>query len=120
MARRRSAGTIGAVLALPDVYGAALAATAGPADAAVVTKEVMVAAAGERADTRTLVARAVLRAMRTKPHVAFARMAPSEREVVALARLAGYTVPEIAATLGIEPAEARARMTRALRAVAVT
>jgi DNA-directed RNA polymerase specialized sigma24 family protein len=39
---------------------------------------------------------------------------------VALARLAGYTVPEIAATLGIEPAEARTRMTRALRAAAVT
>jgi DNA-directed RNA polymerase specialized sigma24 family protein len=109
-----------AVLALSHVYGAALAATAEPADAADVTQQVMVAAARDRADTRTLVARAVLRAMRTAPHAAFACMAPSEREVVALARLAGYTVPEIAATLGIEPAEARARMTRALRAAAVT
>jgi DNA-directed RNA polymerase specialized sigma24 family protein len=108
------------VLALPDVYGAALAAAAGPADAAAVTQDVMVGAARDHADTRTLVARAVLRAMRTAPHAAFARMAPPEREVVALARLAGYTVPEIAATLGIEASEARTRMTRALRSVAVT
>ena len=108
-----------AVLALSDVYGAALAATAGPADAAAVTQDVMVGAVRERTDTRTLVALAVLRAMRTAPHAAFAGMAPPEREVVALARLAGYTVPEIAETLGIEPAEARTRMMRALRAAVI-
>ena len=103
------------MLGLSDVYGAALAAAAGPAAAADVTQNVMVAAATDRADTRTLVARAVVRAMRTAPHAAFARMPGPEREVVALARLAGYTVPEIAAMLGLEPGEVRARMLTALR-----
>ena len=102
---------------LSDVYGAALAAAAGPAAAADVTQDVMVTAATDRADTRTLVARAVVRAMRTAPHAAFARMPAPEREVVALARLAGYTVPEIADTLGIDAAEARSRMMRGLRAL---
>jgi DNA-directed RNA polymerase specialized sigma24 family protein len=105
------------VLGLSDVYGAALAAAAGPAAAADVTQDVMVAAATDRADTRTLVARAVVRAMRTAPHAAFARMPGPEREVIALARLAGYTVPEIAELLDIDPAEARGRMVRGLRAL---
>jgi DNA-directed RNA polymerase specialized sigma24 family protein len=105
------------VLGLSDVYGAALAAAAGPAAAADVTENVMVAAATDRADTRTLVARAVVRAMRTAPHAAFARMPGPEREVIALARLAGYSVPEIAETLDMEPAEARMLMTRGLKAL---
>jgi DNA-directed RNA polymerase specialized sigma24 family protein len=98
------------------VYGAAVAATAGPAAAAEVTEHVMVAARGER-DSRSLVGRAVLRAMRTAPHSAFAPMPEPEREAIALARLAGYSVDEIADLLGISPAEARARMTRGLRAL---
>ena len=104
------------MLGLSDVYGAALAAAAGPAAAAEVTQDVMVAAAAEPQDTRTLVARVVVRAMRTAPHAAFAPMPEPEREVVALARLAGYSVTEIADALHIEPAEARSRMTRGLRA----
>jgi DNA-directed RNA polymerase specialized sigma24 family protein len=104
------------VLGLREVYGAAVAATAGPAAAAEVTEHVMVAARGER-DSRSLVGRAVLRAMRTAPHAAFAPMPEPEREAIALARLAGYSVDEIADLLGISPAEARARMTRGLRAL---
>jgi DNA-directed RNA polymerase specialized sigma24 family protein len=102
-------------LGLSDVYGAALAAAAGPADAADVTEHVMVTSHG--AEPRSLVARAVLRAMRTAPHAAFAPMPEPEREVIALARLAGCSVDEIADLLGIAPAEARARMTRGLRAL---
>jgi DNA-directed RNA polymerase specialized sigma24 family protein len=104
----------------PHVYGAALAAADGPDAAAAVTEEVMVAAVAgpDRADARTLVGRAVLRAVRTAPHAAFAQMATGEREVVALARLAGYDVGEIATTLGIAPAEARSRMTSGIRTFA--
>ncbi len=104
------------MLGLSEVYGAALAAAAGPRAAAAVTEHVMVAARGEP-DPRPLVARAVLRAMRTAPHAAFAAMPEPEREVIALARLAGYSVDEIADVLGIAPAEARARMTRGLRSI---
>jgi hypothetical protein len=103
------------VLGLREVYGAAVAATAGPTAAEEVTQHVMVA--GHGADTRSLVARTVLRAMRTAPHAAFAPMPEPEREAIALARLAGYSVEEIAELLGIPPAEARARMTRGLRAL---
>jgi len=105
---------------LEDVYGAALAASAGPAAAGEVTHDVMVGAAGRRPDVRALVARAIVRAVRTAPHAAFARMPEGEREVVALARLGGYTVAEIAEALGIAPAEARSRMTSGLRAVVVS
>jgi DNA-directed RNA polymerase specialized sigma24 family protein len=105
---------------LEHVYGAALAASAGPVAAGEVTRDVMVGAAGRRPDVRALVGRAIVRAVRTAPHAAFARMPEREREVVALARLGGYTVAEIAEALGIAPAEARSRMTNGLRAVAVS
>jgi DNA-directed RNA polymerase specialized sigma24 family protein len=103
------------VLGLSEVYGAALVAAAGPAAAAAVTEHVMVSSSG--ADTRSLVARTVLHAMRTAPHAAFAPMPAPEREVIALARLARYSVDEIADALGIAPAEARARMASGLRAL---
>jgi DNA-directed RNA polymerase specialized sigma24 family protein len=129
MARPQRAGSIATVLAqrsralvdasAPHVYGAALAAAAGPAVAEEVTHDVMLAAVlgRARADARSLIERAVVRAVRRAPHAAFARMAPGEREVVALARLAGYSVGEIAAALEIEPDEARSRMSSGLRAV---
>jgi DNA-directed RNA polymerase specialized sigma24 family protein len=103
---------------IAHVYGAALAASDDPAAAASVTSEVMTAAATgrTRADARSLVERALLGAVRVAPHPALAPMQAEERDVVALARLGGYTVPEIAEALGIDPAEARARMTSALRA----
>jgi len=97
------------------VYGAALAAAAGPAAAAEVTEHVMVASRG--GDIRSLVARTVVHAMRTAPHAAFAPVPEPEREVIALARLARYSVDEIANLLDIAPAEARARMTRGLRSL---
>ncbi len=89
------------MLGLSEVYGAALAAAAGPAAAADVTEHVMVSSGG--ADTRSLVARTVLHAMRTAPHAAFAPMPAPEREVIALARLARYSVDEIADGSGSPP-----------------
>jgi Sigma-70, region 4 len=102
---------------LDHVYGAALAASAGPAAAGEVTRDVMVAASRDRSDARSLIARAIVRAVRTAPHAAFAPMPEGDREVVALARLAGYSVGEIADALGIAPGEARSRMVSGLRAV---
>jgi len=102
---------------LEHVYGAALAASSGPSVAGEVTRDVIVAAAGRSSDARSLAARAIVRAVRTAPHAAFAPMPAPEREVVALARLGGYSVGEIAETLGIPPGEARARMTSGLRAL---
>jgi DNA-directed RNA polymerase specialized sigma24 family protein len=104
-------------LVIEHVYGAALAASTGPTVAGEVTRDVMVAAAGARPDVRSLAASAIVRAVRTAPHAAFAPMPAPEREVVALARLAGYSVGEIAETLGIAPGEARSRMTSGLRAL---
>ena len=103
------------MLGLSEVYGAAVAAAAGPEAAAAVTEQVMVGSQGMQ--TRSLVARTVLRAMRTAPHAAFALMPEPEREVIALARLAGYSVDEIADLLAVSPTEARARMTSGLRAL---
>jgi DNA-directed RNA polymerase specialized sigma24 family protein len=106
---------------LPHVYGAALAASADSESAEEVTRYVMTDAVAGRtsADARVLVQRALLSAVRGDPHPALAPMQIEEREVVALARLGGYTVPEIAEALDIDPAEARARMTSALRAAQV-
>jgi Sigma-70, region 4 len=102
------------------VYGAALAASADRGAAEDVTRAVMVDAATGRArtDARSLVERAVLRAVRDAPHPVFDAMGAGEREVVALARLAGYSVPEIAEALGIAPPEVRSRLTSGVRAVA--
>lgn len=102
------------------VYGAAVAAAADRETAAVVTRTVMVEAATGRsgADARSLVERAVLTAVRTEPDAAFAPMREEDREVVALARVAGYTVAEIAAALDIPADEARERMTSGVRALA--
>jgi DNA-directed RNA polymerase specialized sigma24 family protein len=102
---------------LERVYGAALCASAGLAAAGEATRDVMVAAAGERSDARSLIARVIVRAVRTAPHAAFAPMAEGDREVVALARLGCYTVAEIAAALGIAPVEAPSRMLSDLRAL---
>jgi DNA-binding NarL/FixJ family response regulator len=102
----------------PHVYGAALAASADRSAAEEITHDVITdAAAGRtRADASSLVKRALLRAVRGEPHPSLAPMRLEEREVVALARLGGYSVPEIASTLGIDAADVRARMTSALRA----
>jgi DNA-directed RNA polymerase specialized sigma24 family protein len=134
MAARAAAGSIRPVMAIlgrsraqalvdasvDHVYGAALAASADRGAAEDVTQAVMVEAATgrARADARSLVERAVLRAVRVAPHPAFDAMGAGEREAVALARLAGYSVPEIADALGIAPPEVRSRLTSGARTLA--
>jgi hypothetical protein len=118
LGRRRTRALVEA--SAPHVYGAAVAAAADRAAAADVTRAVLVEAATgrARADARSLVERAVLHAVRVSPHPAFGALGAGEREAVALARLAGYSVPEIADALGIAPPEVRSRLTSGARALA--
>ncbi len=101
--------------ALSCVYGAAMAASSDAGVAEEVTERVLLADPG--GDSSVLVERAVLLAVRTSPDAALARMRVQEREVVALARLAGATTTRIAAVLALEPKAVRALMTSGLRAV---
>jgi DNA-directed RNA polymerase specialized sigma24 family protein len=101
---------------LPRVYTAALAASGNQAVAEQIAERVMLADGG--GDATSLVERAVLLAVRSRPHEAFAQMEPADREVVALARLAGATPRRAATVLGIGADEVRARMTSGLRALA--
>jgi hypothetical protein len=101
---------------LPRVYSAAFAASGDQTVAEHVAERVMLAAEGS--DVSALVERAVLLAVRASPHRAFAPMCAEEREVVALARLAGATTQRVAALLGVEVDEVRARMSSGLRALA--
>ena len=61
--------------------------------------------------------RAVLAAVRRAPAPAFARMRRAEREAVALARIAGCPVGEVAAALGIGDGAARRLLTAGLRSM---
>jgi DNA-directed RNA polymerase specialized sigma24 family protein len=115
MAARRRAGSIDLMHRLPLVYTAAYAASGDQAVAEQVAERVMVAAPA--GDATSLAERAVLLALRSSPHRAFAPMRAEEREVVALARLTGATTGRVATVLGITPEEVRARMTSGLRAL---
>jgi DNA-directed RNA polymerase specialized sigma24 family protein len=100
---------------LPLVYTAAYAASGNEDIAAQVSERVLVAQPA--ADAGELAERAVLLALRTSVAHAFAPMPAEEREAVALARLTGASTGRVATVLGISPDEARARMTRGLRAL---
>jgi DNA-directed RNA polymerase specialized sigma24 family protein len=99
---------------LDAVWRAALAACGDEAVAQDVTVDVLTRA--PRDAVRDAVVRAaVLGAIRRAPAPAFAAMAPAEREAVALARIAGCRVDEVAAALGIDERAARALLTEGLR-----
>lgn len=106
----------------PRVYGAALAASRDEPAAADTTVRVLEAAAGEPGgvDADLLVQRAIRLSVRADPAEPFARIAPDDREAVALARLAGYTVGEVAAVLGKGADEIKTMMLRGLRSVQAT
>jgi DNA-directed RNA polymerase specialized sigma24 family protein len=98
---------------LPLVYTAAFAASDSRTVAEQVAERVMLSAGGD--DATSLAERAVLLALRARPHRAFAPMRAEEREAVALARLTGASTCRVASVLGISPEEARARMRSGLR-----
>jgi DNA-directed RNA polymerase specialized sigma24 family protein len=99
---------------LDAVWRAALAASGDQAVAEDVTAAVLTEADRD-APADALVRGAVLAAVRRAPAPAFAAMAPTEREAVALARIAGCRADEIAAALGIGDGAARRLLTEGLR-----
>lgn len=105
----------------PHVYGAALAAARDENAAAGVTESVLGhAAAAEPAEAReALVERAILTAVRSSPAPCFEVMARPGREAVALARLAGYSVDQVASSLGLGADDVKKSMLQALRRAAV-
>jgi DNA-directed RNA polymerase specialized sigma24 family protein len=104
----------------PHVYGAALAASRDERAAAGVTERVLANAAAENVIARgPLVERAILASVRNAPAPCFEVMRQPDRDAVALARLAGYTTDQVAASLGLSVKEVKASMLRALRAAAL-
>ena len=98
------------------VWRAALAASADHDVAEAVTTAVLRAAPRD-ARQDELVRRVVLAAVRRRPAPAFAGMGRAEREAVALARIAGCPVGEVAAALGIGDGAARRLLTAGLRSM---
>ena len=96
---------------MATVYGAALAATSNEAAAADVTVRVAAQVDGLERPA----AAAVRLAMEGEPHPAFAVLPPAEREALALARVAGLGVTEIAEVCGVPAAEVKARLSSALQ-----
>jgi DNA-directed RNA polymerase specialized sigma24 family protein len=101
---------------LDAVWRAALAASADHDVAEEVTTAVLRTARRDAAQDE-LVRQAVLAAVRRAPAPAFARMGRAEREAVALARIAGCPVGEVAAALGIAEGAARRLLTAGLRSM---
>ena len=101
---------------LDAVWRAALAASGDHAVAEDVTAAVLRAAPPDAAEGE-LVRRAVLAAVRRAPAPAFARMGGAEPEAVALARIAGCPIGEVAAALGIADGAARRLLTAGLRSM---
>jgi len=107
----------------PQVHGAAVAASSDPESAAGVTERVLREAAhrhgpGQPIDRRRLVERAIRLGVTSCPAQGFAAIEGRDREAIALARLAGYSVAEIARVLETSASEVKRRMSRGLRSVA--
>lgn len=106
-------------LDLAAVWSAVRAATADLAVAEEVTVAVMrLRRRDPSAGRRTLVGEAVRRAVAAAPCVPFAALAADEREPLALARVAGLDVEEIAGIVGTDAATVRRHLTAALRTLA--
>lgn len=109
---------------LRHVYGAAVAASRDHTTAGEIAERVLLTAAsegvgGDRSlDRRDLVERAIRLGVRIAPARGFAAMEADDREAIALARLAGYSVAEIAVTLDTSVDDVKARMRRGLRSAA--
>ena len=94
-------------------YGAAISVSANAAVAQHVTAVALEGGCDGEAD---VVSRTLRLAARTAPGPQYRQMTVEQREAVALARPGGATADEIAATLGVPPAEVKRRMLEGLRA----
>jgi DNA-directed RNA polymerase specialized sigma24 family protein len=115
MAGRLRARSVRRVLdgTVDRVYAAARAVVSDDASAAEVTRRVLVA--DPHGDPDVLAVRGVRLAALTAPHPAYAAMESPEREAVALARVLGFGVDEIAGRLEISRADVLGRLSRGLR-----
>jgi hypothetical protein len=103
---------------LPWIYGAACHATADEAAARHVTERV-VRDAPPGTPRRALVAEAVrLGVGSVTPAAPFDRVPPRERQALALVRLAGMGIDEVAALTGEDIATVKRRLTGGLHALA--
>jgi DNA-directed RNA polymerase specialized sigma24 family protein len=103
---------------LPWIYGAACHAAADEAAGRHVTERV-VRDARPGTPRRALVAEAVRLAVRSATPVApFDRLPPREREALALVRLAGMAIEEVAAVTGEDTATVKRRLTAGLQMLA--
>jgi Sigma-70, region 4 len=103
----------------PEVHGAAVGASRDLESAAHVTERVLCDAArrhapGQPIDRRELVERAIRLGVRSCPAAGFAAIDECDREAIALARLGGYPLSDIARALETSPREVKRRMSRAL------
>jgi hypothetical protein len=99
---------------LDAVWRAALAASGDQTVAEDVATKVLASAGGD-APAGELVPRAVLLAIRSSPAPGFAGMSAQQREAVALARIGGCRIDEVAATLRVSDGAARRLLTEGLR-----
>lgn len=103
---------------LPWIYGAACHAAADEAAARHVTERV-VRDARPGTPRRALVAEAVRLAVgNVTPAAPFDRLPAPEREALALVRLAGMGIEEVATLTGEAPATVKRRLTAGLRTLA--
>jgi DNA-directed RNA polymerase specialized sigma24 family protein len=103
---------------LPWIYGAARHAVANEAVARQVTERV-VRDARPGTPRRALVAEAVrLGVGSVTPAAPFDRLPPRERQTLALVRLAGMGVEEVAALTGEDPTTVKRRLTAGLQMLA--
>jgi DNA-directed RNA polymerase specialized sigma24 family protein len=103
---------------LPWIYGAACHAAADETAARHVTERV-VRDALPGTPRRALVAEAVRLAVGgVAPAAPFDRLPPGERQALALVRLAGMGIDEVAALTGEDPATVKRRLTAGLQALA--
>jgi len=107
----------------PRIHGAAVAASRDPSSAARVTERVLCDAArghsgGGPIDGRGLVERAIRLGVRSCPAEGYAEIDERDREAIALARLGGYSVTEIAWTLQTSTREVKRRMSRGVQTIA--
>jgi DNA-directed RNA polymerase specialized sigma24 family protein len=115
MARRRSRRSVLAMAfmeELPWVYGAALAASATQDTAAKATASALAGGSGTRT---ALVAHAIRTAVAANPAPPFDQLEPDAAEALALVRLAGMKVDEVAEVTGVDQAEVKLRLAAALR-----
>jgi DNA-directed RNA polymerase specialized sigma24 family protein len=103
---------------LPWIYGAACHAAADEVTARHVTERV-VRDARPGTPRRALVAEAVRLAVGSvTPAEPFDRLPPRERQALALVRLAGMGIEEVAAVTGEDPATVKRRLTAGLQTLA--